>query len=297
MKIAQKIVLACLIFAVLAPSIMAQQSLKGMTFNGSTGIYTVPTGRIGWERSSDLGIDFGYHSIIRGRGDSFASSRMNHLAQVSISLFKLVEISTAFDFQPRYESKWYSDNSYRRNSDMIIGAKFQLPIEKVAIAFGSTFQVLNMGNDYTDALGLSFYGAATYAADFFNMPAETTLTMGYTIGLNRTARGGGTYAGWLSNPSAEHDIDFGMGWDLTIFPKQTNKLIHWLIDVSNFTYSLDAWGAYSIYRATVNTGLRFDLSAIPALKKFKFVIDVCAVDLFDEERSFSFGLTFGVPIL
>jgi hypothetical protein len=54
----------------------------------------------------------------------------------------------------------------------------------------------------------------------------------------------------------------------------------------------DSW-----YRGDLNTGFRIDLSEIPALDKFKFVVDIFMVDAFDSNRSFSMGLVFGIPIL
>jgi hypothetical protein len=48
----------------------------------------------------------------------------------------------------------------------------------------------------------------------------------------------------------------------------------------------------------MNTGLRVDLSRIPALDKFNATIDVMGTDLLDhKQRGFSLGLVFGVPIL
>ena len=88
-----------------------------------------------------------------------------------------------------------------------------------------------------------------------------------------------------------------MGFDLVFLPKQLDGLIHWILDFSNFSYSVEAYGADSWHRGVLNTGLRFDLSRIKPLNKFKFVIDVILADAFDENRSFSTGLVFGIPIL
>jgi hypothetical protein len=78
----------------LAVSALSAQtsSLKGMSLNGATGLYSIPSGRIGWERTSDLGLDLGYHAII--------DNKATHIPKVALSLFKWVELSAAFDIQP-----------------------------------------------------------------------------------------------------------------------------------------------------------------------------------------------------
>ncbi|MDR1058163.1 MAG: hypothetical protein LBL43_01320 [Treponema sp.] len=251
-------------------------SLKGMSINGTTGLWTIPSARIPWERSSNLGLDLGVHTVIR--------SGVSVIPKFALSLFKWVELTGAFDIQPG-----------TRQSDMILGAKVQIPLQKVALAFGGNYQLHNIGSNYssstsdfryhqkTNATHNSgqFYGAITYAGHFFNMPAETTVVVGKTF----------------IEHNIDSSIDYGMGFDLVIFPKQLNNLIHWITEYSNFSYSTEPFRANSWDRGVFNTGFRIDLSRIKGLGKFKFALDVLLVDGFDANRSFSAGLVFGLPIL
>jgi hypothetical protein len=261
------------------------QSLKGMGLNGATGLYTVPSGRIGWERSSDLGFDFGYHTII-GKESRFGDKGygLNHLLKVNASLFKWVELTGAFDIQPSYSEP------NTENNDLLIGFKVQLPTSATAVAIGGNFQALNLGNEAYDYSAFQIYAAFTYAGTFFKMPAETTVAIGKTFGI-------GDHYDVFNYGGSKADIDFGMGFDLILFPKVFKNFVHWIIDFSNFSYSSNAWGSIASYRGTLNTGLRIDLASIPALNKYKFVIDVLLADAFDDERAFSLGLVFGLPVL
>ena len=243
------------------------QSLKGMSLNGSTGLYSIPTGRIGWERSSDLGLDFGYHAIIGG-------GHATNIPKVSLSIAKWVELSAAFDFQP--EVRGYGGN------DFIGGAKIQFPLTKTALALGGNLQSLNLGNsDWRRYNAGQIYLAVTYAGTFFEMPAETTAVLGKTF----------------SKYTPDFDIDFGMGFDLVLLPKIFEHYVHWIVDFANFSYSIEPWRVDASQRGVLNTGIRIDLSVIPPLKKFKFVIDVLLTDVLDDNRSFAIGGVFGIPIL
>jgi hypothetical protein len=113
------------------------------------------------------------------------------------------------------------------------------------------------------------------------MPAETTVVVGKTF-----------HEGY-----GDSNIDFGMGFDLILLPRVFQNYVHWITDFANFTYSVDPLGVGSEHRGTLNTGFRIDLSEIPALNKFKFVVDILMADAFDTDRSFSVGLVFGIPIL
>ena len=249
---------------------LGAQSLKGMSLNGSTGIYSIPSGRIGWERTSDFGLDLGYHAI-------FTDGYATHIPKVAASLFKWVELSAAFDIQPE---KFRGSNG----TDFIFGAKLQLPLKKTALGIGGNFQSLNLGRDPGKYNAGQIYVAATYAGSFFDWPAETTVVLGKTF----IEKG----RGWNDS-----DIDYGMGFDMVLLPDTFEGIVHWCLDFANFSYSVEPVGADSWRRGVLNTGLRFDLSRIKTLSKFKFVIDVLITDAFDDNRAFSIGLVFGVPIL
>ena len=134
------------------------------------------------------------------------------------------------------------------------------------------------GND--DPSRTQIYLAATYPGDFFNMPAETTVVVGKTF-----------------IEDADNDnIDFGMGFDLNLFPKIFSGYIHWINDFSNFSYSAQAYGADAGARGVFNSGIRIDLASIPAFSKYKFAIDAIVTDALDANRAFSLGVAFGAPI-
>ena len=246
---------------------LTAEALKGMSLNGSTGLYAIPSGRIGWEESSNLGLDLGYHVIIN---DKVAT----HIPKSTISLFKWVELSAALDIQPE---KYY----YKNANDFIGGLKVEIPLKKTAFALGGNFQAIDMGNEISYRSAGQVYIAISYAGSFFEMPAETTVVFGKSF----------------IQDNIDSDIDFGMGFDMLLFPKVFDGFLHWITDFANFSYSVDAFGANAIYRGVLNTGLRINLAAIPALRKFKFVIDVILADAFDDDRAFSTGVVFGIPIL
>ncbi len=265
MNSVKKIVVLLIIMAALAPVVTAQ-SLKGMSFNGSTGLFNVPSGRIGWERSSDLGMDFGYHGIV--------NNGMANIPKINLSLFKWVELSAAMDIQnPNSRDDTWMDG--------LLGIKVQFPITASAIALGGNLQLIDSGKTGKNNVAGQLYMAITYPGTFFSMPAETTLMLGYTF------REGGDHS----------SIDFGMGFDLILLPKIFQNYVHWITDFSNFSYSISSWGVNAAARGSLNTGFRIDLSMIPALNNFKFVIDIIAADILDSHRSFAFGIVFGVPLL
>jgi hypothetical protein len=247
-------------------------SLKGMSLNGATGLYSIPSGRIGWEKSSSLALDLGYHAVI--------DEKATHIPKVALSLFKWVEVSAAFDIQP--QGYYYSHYSPDKGTDFIGGLKVQLPVTKTAIALGGNIQALNLGNDkfYRYNAG-QIYMAVTYAGEFFTWPAETTVVVGKTF----------------NERTKNSNIDFGMGFDLILLPKIFQNYVHWIADFANFSYSVEPVGADAEVRGVFNTGFRVDLASIPALNKFKFVIDLTLTDALDKNRAFALGAVFGVPIL
>lgn len=260
MKVSRKITLALIVLAILAPAVSAQ-SLKGMSLNGATGLIGIPSGRIGWERTADLGFDLGYHAILD-------DGENTHIPKASVSLFKVGEISFAYD------SQGDSDES-----DMIIGGKIQLPTQRTAVAIGANFQMIQFAGQ--DENYQQIYVAATYPGEFFNMPAETTFALGKTFGDN----------------APDENIDFGMGFDLLLFPDIFEGYVHWINDFANFSYSVNPYAANAFNRGAFNTGIRIDLAANPNLSRYKFVIDAMVTDALDDERAFGLGLAFGAPIL
>jgi hypothetical protein len=262
MKKIMGIAALAVVFSVMGVS---AQSRSGMSFSGAAGLYSIPSGRIGWDSGSggDLGLDLGYHTIIRDGA--------NHIPKMALSIFKWVELSGAFDIQ-----------SGDHQSDLLAGLKIQFPFSKTAIALGGNFQSINTGNQWSEFNAGQVYFAVTYAGDFFSMPAETTVVIGKTF---------------IENINGDTNIDFGMGFDLVLLPSVFGRYVHWITDFANFSYSADPFGADPRYRGVLNTGLRIDLSLIPPLRDFKFVVDILLADTFDDGRSFSVGTVFGIPVL
>ncbi len=257
----KKTLTLCLVLFLAGSVYVSAQSLKGMSLNGSTGLVSIPSGRIGWERTSDFGFDVGYHAII----DEDATS---HIPKISLSLFRALELSFAYDTQ--------NDSD---NSDMIIGGKVQLPIKRAsAIAVGGNVQLLKQGGN--DQNAQQIYLSATYPGDFFNMPAETTVTVGKSFG----------------DSVPDEEIDFGMGFDLLLFPETFQGYVHWINDFANFSYSQQAAGANARGRGVFNSGIRIDLGASDLFSGYKFVIDAIVTDALDDNRAFSLGLAFGAPL-
>ncbi|MCG8479049.1 MAG: hypothetical protein MI724_08140 [Spirochaetales bacterium] len=254
---------AAVALIVLTAPLTSAQSLKGMSLNGATGLIGIPSGRVGWERTADLGFDLGYHWI----QDDDESA---HIPKASISLFQVGEVSFAYD-----------TNRGDDEEDWILGGKIQLPTSGTAVALGANFQSAQSGGDTETAQQI--YLAATYPGTFFRMPAETTFVVGKTFGDAPGVPG-------------DEAIDFGMGFDLVLFPEIFQGYIHWINDFSNFSYSVDAVGAEAGIRGSFNSGIRIDLAANPNLSRFKFVIDAMITDALDDNRTFGLGLAFGAPI-
>ena len=258
------------LFLVLAgiPGLFAQATFTGMSFNGSTGLFSIPTGRISWEDSSSLGLDLGYHTIIR---DGHAT----HIPKAALSIFRWVELSGALDIQPE------NYFGYKDANDFLGGIKIRLPITRTALSIGGSYHAMNFGNERRDYDVKQIYAAVTYTGSFFDMPAETTVVFGKSFIDNRS----------------DSNIDFGMGFDLVLLPNIFEGFVRWVTDFSNFSYSNEAFGADAHYRGVVNTGIRIDLSQLPPLNDFKAVIDIVMTDAFDSGRSFSAGFVFGLPII
>jgi hypothetical protein len=266
-------VLILLAFA--AAMSFAQQTLTGMSLNGVTGLIATPTAQVGWEESADIGVDAGYHWV---HGDQDGSYN-THIPKLAVSLFKKAEIAVAYDTMDNL------DNSAVDPYAVLINGKFQFYKEGVsAVAVGGNFQFINdipsIKKDYTAG---QIYLVATYSGEFFGMPAATSIAFGKTfaneeLGVENT------------------DIDFSMGFELTLFPEVLKNYVQWINDFSNYSYSagLTPSGSFTARRASYNTGVRVD-----PLKKqdFKLVIDGILADVLDgDDRAFILGLTFGMAL-
>ena len=266
MKFVKIIFIASLVSLMGIAVLEAQTPLRGMSFNGATGLYTLPTGRIGWESGGNLGFDLGFHVLNR------ETRGQNYIPKMSFSLFRMVELSAALDIRPN------------NVTDFIGGIKLQLPNTRTAIALGFNFQTLNLSDSPHASHSTSanqFYIAMTYAGNVFDMPAETTIFIGKTFVFNRP----------------DSNIDFGMGFDIVLLPSWFDGIVRWITDFSNFSYSHGT--SYSVYsRGVINTGVRIDIvRVIPGLQNLKFLLDFVITDAFDTRRNFAFGFVFGLPVI
>ncbi len=254
---------AGLLFAATA---YGQSTIKGMSLNGTTGLIATPTAQIGWERSSDLGLDFGYHWVKPKNQDAA------NIPKASLSLFRKAELSFAYDSM---------GGLYAEDKGSFLGAgKFQFFNKgPSATAIGANIQMIEAGGQ--DYQAFQIYLAATYGGEFFGMPATTTVVFGKTFGDTELG-------------IEEGNIDFSMGFELSLFPKVLQGHVQWINDFSNYSYSAAPTGAATWYRGAYNTGIRID-----PLKhaKYKFVIDAVLADVFDEDdRAFILGATFGLGL-
>jgi len=280
MKKIQLIFLISILFLLNTINIFAEDDempppvFKGQSMNGATGLFSLPSGRIGWD-DSNFGLDFGYRAIIN------ANSGVAHIPAMTLSFLRFVEISAIFDIQPEIGEQV--------NDDLMIGLKVRMPTKKTFLAIGANVQLINIGSDTHSYYAYQPYISFTFGGNIFNTRAETTLFFGKTL-----------YSGGPKNNS---NIDFGMGFDVALFPKVFRYVLHWIIDFSNFSYSDNSWPNNTYFhtpaamRGILNTGLRLDFSAIKALHKIKLVIDLSFNDLFDEgSRSFVVGAVLGFKI-
>ena len=246
------------------------ESPRGQSLNGSTGLYSIPSGRLGWEGENKAAFDFGYRAIINN------DAGITHIPAITAVISEWVEISAAFDFQP--------DNDGYYCDDLLLGLKVKMPTAKTtAIAVGVNVNILNI-SDSIRYNSYQPYVAITYPGTIFNMSAETTIVFGKTF--------------YSDGPENNSNIDFGMGFALNLFPDVLGNIVHWVIDFANFGYSDDPWTEGSaINRGVLNTGFRFNLSDIPALSQFKLLIDLAFNDLFDAGyRSFTIGAVMGFSV-
>ncbi|MCL1994026.1 MAG: hypothetical protein FWG66_13860 [Spirochaetes bacterium] len=268
-----------------APSIDAQIFPSGQSLNGSTGLFSIPTARVGWEDTANVGLDFGFRSIINDAG-------ITHIPSFTATFFGLIELSAAFDFQPDVY-RWAGRD--RSNEDLLFGMKIQLPTatgtpRNPAIALGVNAQLLNFANDHYDYNAIQPYIAFTSQGVVLRMPAETTIVFGKTF-----------YPGSQPNNS---NIDFGIGINFILFPDVFGNFVNWIIDFSNFDYSSNAWPNRLVfgtnpawYRGNVSTGFRLNFSTLSVFSSIKFLVDIVFNDLFDDgSRSFTIGTVLGVPI-
>jgi hypothetical protein len=262
----RKLVLVSMIFIliVFAGIPLFSQSMKGLSLGGPTGLITTPTGRIGWEKSSDLGLDLGYHfSTDRGFGEN------ESIINATLSIARKFEAGVTLDLQQGDDE-----------TDLLLFGKFQMYNSgNSGMAVGGNFQAIDFLSEVKDRNFSQIYLVTTYSGDFLDIPAATTIFFGKTFDIE---------------DGLNDRIDFSMGFDLTLFPNVFHGFIHWISEFSNYSYSVDSHITNAAARGAFNTGLRID---VLAKSEYKFVIDAVLMDVFDDGiDSFSIGGTFGFAL-
>lgn len=250
--------------AFLIVAVSAQQSMakpfKSPSLGGATGLMSMPTAHVGWAGSSNIGLDIGWHYV---DGEHGGSDDGTHIPKVNVTIMGKVELGVAYDTQTE------------DNEDILFHGKFQFYGEgQSALAVGGNYQNIQWAGTRHDYYQL--YLAATYTGNFISMPAETSLVIGKTFG---------------DEPYANDDnIDFAMGFDLDLAPGIFKHYIHWINDFSNFSYSVNPYGA-GVHRGIFNTGIR-----IAALRdgSLKLNFDVMLLDALDDNRDWAAGVCFGL---
>ncbi len=253
--------LLLLLMVLMASTLAAQSSVKGMNARGVTGIIVTPTARIGWEKS-DIALD-GTYSFLHKDDPS-------HIPAVTLSLFKKAEIALAYDIE---------DNGVNTDlQNLLIGGKFQLYKEGgTALAIGGNFETV-MGDDVIedDKKSSDIYIVTTYGGDFFDLPAVTSMMFGWQV---------------MEADDIKSNLNYSMGFELGLFPEKLKNYVYWISDFSNYSYA-----AYQYRidrdRGVFNTGLRLD-----PIKdsNFKLVFTLVGTDLMDEDcRGLMANATFGM---
>lgn len=247
----------CVTVPAMAQKNTSAGTAKGLCTNGLTGIITTPSARIAWE-SADIGLDVHY---------TFMQTPATHVPSATISFFKMAEVAIASEIS---NSEW---------TNLFINGKFQVyKSGGAALAVGANTEFYFPGGETSNAMNsASAFFIATYSGSFFNMPAVTSMLLGWQfLELDRYAS----------------NFNFSMGFEMTLLPSTFKNYVFWITDFGNYSYVLaPASGINAGSRGCFNTGLRFDI-----LKKgnMKLQIDVVGTDLLDEDRGILGSLVFGI---
>lgn len=247
-------VVLCFLFVVFGLS--GQSVVKSSSINGTTGIISTPTARIGWEYSN-FGVDVAYAYL-------FSGGTHSHVPSINISFLKKAEIGVAVDITPVGGSAV---------TDILVNGKFQFYREgNSAFAVGGSYQAINSSGNAFNHYG-QIYLALSYSGNFFTWPANTSIAIGKTFSSN-----------W------DWNIDYSMGFELTLFPEVFKNYVHWISDFGNFSYSAAPVGVNAASRGVFNTGIRID-----PIKEgnFKLNFDIVGTDLLDSNRGIMAGICFG----
>jgi hypothetical protein len=261
MKKLSLLLLIGLMFAVVSAS---ASPFRSQSLNGATGLISTPTAHTGWANSS-FGVDVGFSYLNSDEADTDTT-----ILKATIQFLNNFEAGLAYDMQEKYEGY--------NNEDVLIHGKWKFHQDKTtALAVGGNLQLLQsprFGPDYESWNAGQIYIVATYAADFFGMPSETSMVIGKSFG---------------SNDYGKKNIDFSMGFDLDLLPSIFKGHVRWISDFANYSYSADPINV-DPHRGIFNTGARI---AILKDSKYKFNVDVLFTDLLDRNRDWGLRACFG----
>ena len=248
--------------------------VKSMSLGGATGLIATPTASTGWDPRTSVALDLGYHYIKdTGEGTSLKGNysipkALLHLGIAGTSL----ELGCAYDIQPEVPG-------VDKTNDILFNVKW---VFMKGLAIGGNYQKLELNHKKGSSSDKQIYLAATYPGTFFaDMPAETTIVIGHTF-----------YGDDTRVKNQKKNLDFSMGFDLTLFPQTFRNHLHWINDFANYSYSTEAGGADALNRGCFNTGLR--IAALANHSRFKFNIDILLTDALDTNRDWGVGASFGL---
>lgn len=245
--------------ALIAVINISAAEFKSPSINGATGLISTPTAKTGWE-DAVMGLDFTMHYVGDDGNDTYVPA-------FSLQLFNQWELGAAWDLQ--------GENG---GDDIIFHSKFNFyNTNSSALAIGGNWQSIRWVDEGDSDTYYQIYLAATYSGDFFNMPSQTTIVFGKTMGDN----------------ASDDNFDFSMGFDLDFFPSVFKGYVHWINDFANYSYSVNPKGSNSGSRACFNTGIRI---GVFRKKQYKLNIDAVMTDVLDANRSWSLGAAFGLSL-
>ncbi len=258
-------ILALVLMVVMGTAVYAQSSPGGKNARGITGLIVTPSALLGWE-NADFGVDFTYTMI---NNNDFA-----HIPAVTVSILRKAEVAVAYDIENTDDNNGFSN--------LLIGGKYQLYKEGgTALALGGNFETL-LGDRYENAEYKNsgdIYLVATYAGDFFDMPAVTSMMFGWQIAQ-------------AFDDGLTTNFNYSMGFELSLFPQTFKNYVYWINDFSNYSYAI-VQGQLNANRGMFNTGLRID--PLKGKSDLKLILNIVGTDLLDEgDRGFLVNATFGL---
>lgn len=265
--------LSAVLFVLSFTTLLHAEAFRSPSIGGTTGLISTPTSHTGWEGAS-FGLDVAYHYLDADDNEDEEDGYSIPKALVHIGVAGTnLEIGFAYDDQPDFGEDDETD-------DMLLSAKWEFT---EGLAIGGNAQIIDINGNLEGAdeerRDYQIFFVATYAGDFFSMPAETSIVIGHTFIDNE------------DNDDDNENLDFSMGFDLDFVPSLFKHYVHWITDFANYSYSTEAGGANAWNRGAFNTGIR-----IAALrdKSYKLNFDLIMTDALDDNRDWAAGAAFGL---